>query len=391
MAHEIVLPKASMSMEEGTILQWFKEEGDQVEAGEVLLEIETDKVSMDIEAEVSGTLLKIIHEEGDTVKVAEVVGYIGEPGETVQVLQKPEDEASSTESTTGQHSQVSKPAVQETEPQPSRPAATPLAKLLASQHNINLEEVQGSGPNGEILSQDIPITTNEYRRAMSPLRKTIAKNMTISSQTIPQVTLHMLADVTSLLQTRSALNDEVQNKKYTIHDFILAAAAKAFSQAPKMLVRTEGDDIIYCNAVNIGSAVSIEDGLVVPVIRNADTLDLKTLSRTMRSLAEKARKGTLSTEEVTGGTVTVSNLGMYGVTSFDPMINPPESAILGIGAVQSMTVAAGGTIEERKVIDIALTIDHRLIDGAQGGAFLKMLKEILEKPEDIIERTASTK
>ena len=275
--------------------------------------------------------------------------------------------------------------------------ATPLAKRIAAEQQLDLSTIQGSGPGGKIVKDDIlariadsakteratPKVEKAARKQLQGMRKVIAEKMLQSYLQAPQVTLDAKADVTELVVLRKQINQKL-DRKISFNDFILKAVALALAEAPNINVSIEGDEIVYKTRINIGIAVALEDGLIVPVIKDADTLSLKQIAKTAKALTAKARQGKLLPDEYSGGTFTVSNLGMYDIVSFTPIINPPESAILGVCAIQDELKLVGDKIENKNVMGLSLTFDHRVIDGAQGAIFLQRIKLLLENPIEIV-------
>ena len=477
MADAVIMPKAGMAMEEGQIIRWLKQEGDKVETGEAILEIETDKVAMEVEAERSGVLLKITRGDGETVPVTEPIGYIGDEGEEV-----PEEAAGAAG---GKDAGASaKEAPQEAGEQPAasgggetggrraaaatagtsdasdaaggKPAATPWARTLAERHGIDLTTVEatgahgeikgrdvekaaaagagagaavnatpvarrvaeqqgvdlsavtGSGPQGRITKEDVLAAAERGPAAAAPapsrraaeqapsgppaegepkrfsgMRRAIARNMQQSHGNIPPVTLNGYADVSRLLEMRAEANEEDPENKLSVNDFVLRATVEALRRHPGVnaTVDMEKEQIVEYGTVNLGVAVAMPEGLMVPVIRQAETLSLRGLGAQVRELASAARNRSIAAEQLEGGTFTVTNLGMYGITTFTPIINPPQAAILGVGSIEEQLVRnEDGSIGERKTLGLSLTIDHRVIDGAQGAEFLATLRSLLEHP-----------
>ncbi len=427
MAHTIIMPKAGMAMEEGTIITWFKGEGDTVEKGEPLLEIETDKTNMEVESPASGTILTILYGEGAVVPVTRPIGFIGEPGEAVP--EAPEDTAAPDAVREKQVTTV--PAAGTLGRQEGNIAATPAARRLAHEKGIDLSMVPPSGSKGEIRERDVvsfhlPGATpgaidaavksgidlsevsgsgiggrirrtdvelhikdrstasafgaaDERSLPLSGMREVIARRMLESHQTIPPVTLETKADVTRLLSVRKELNEST-GEHVTINDFVLKAAATALAEVPGINVSVAEKSIIHHGHINIGIAVALENGLIVPVIKDANFRSIFDLSREVKTLAEKAREGKLLPDDYSGGTFTITNLGMLGITSFTPIINMPESAILGVCAIEDVLKMNGEAIENRNIMTLCLTHDHRSIDGAQGARFLQTMVHYLENP-----------
>lgn len=421
------MPKAGMSMEEGKIIKWLVREGDSVNAGDPILEIETDKTSMEVEASVSGTVLKIIAQEGDTVPVTRSIGYIGTPeeaipeetelpGEARQATEKMEDKAQTI---------VAAPLAGG-----GRIPATPFAKTLARDRHLELKDIAPSGARGEIKARDVLATgkqkatplarkiaetegidlklagaeggriysanvrelmdgaasagiaeslgDGDVKKPLSGMRKTIAQRMAQSHMEIPPVTLDTKANVTGLLRDRQTLNAR-GGGKISINDYCVYACAQALAAMPHMNCSFAGDSVIMRKHIHIGCAVALDEGLIVPVVRDADRLSLEGISKSVKELADRARNGKLGPGEYTGGTFTVSNLGMYGITFFTPIINQPESMILGVCAVEKVFgTLPDGTLGNRDIMGLSLTFDHRVHDGASAAMFLKKIVELLE-------------
>jgi pyruvate dehydrogenase E2 component (dihydrolipoamide acetyltransferase) len=446
MATSIIMPKAGMVMEQGTILRWLKREGEPVRKGEPLLSIETDKVSMELEAEADGVLLRILRREGEAVPVTETIGWIGEPGEpapgdeALSAAAPPRPRVPATPSArrlaaagglaleavagSGPGGAVQARDVREAAggmpkvpargeadvpPEPgraeaaaARPAATPLARKVAGMQNIDLRRISGSGPGGRIRRRDVessppreagpaaPGPAAVRRQPFSGMRRRIAEKMLQSHQTVPSATLCTRADVTELARLRASVNERGA-VRLTLTDFILRATVLALKECPRINTRIEGQEIVFLPAVHLGVAVTVggedggEEGLVVPVIRSAEDLSLRQLAARRAELVEKARGGRLAPDECTGGTFTVSNLGTHGILTFTPIINVPESAILGVGAVEEAPrFTADGRLENRQGMGLCLTHDHRHIDGAQGAVFLRRIRERLEHPVELL-------
>lgn len=432
------MPKAGMAMEEGKVLKWLKKEGDSVVSGEPVAEIETDKISMELEAPATGILLKIVKYEGEMVPVTKAIGYIGKEGETIP---EAADDGAAEAKEAPARTEVPPQGAGQVNGIPGKVAATPLAKTLAREKGIDLASVRGTGSHGEIKAKDVEglkqvaatplakrvaedqkidlesVTGSGYegkvrkedlsvqkagqqpasapqaaawgrkreavRKRMSGMRKVIASRMLQSHLSIPPVTINAKADVTELSAVRKRLNDAIDTK-ISFNDFILKAVAAALSEFPYMNAGIEGDEVVFKPEINIGMAVALDDGLIVPVIRNADSLALKQISLKSKELSAKARERRLMPEEYSGGTFTVSNMGMFGVTSFNPIINLPEAAILGVCAIEEVLKLEGEKIEKKQVMGLSLTFDHRLVDGAQAAIFLKRVIGLLENPLELM-------
>jgi pyruvate dehydrogenase E2 component (dihydrolipoamide acetyltransferase) len=369
------MPRLSLTMKEGTVIQWFKREGDPVKKGEPLVEVLSEKVTYDVEAPATGILRKILAEEGVDVPVAGTLGIITEPDEPL-----PEIEEAVT---------VAPPErIEEEVPVPEKIAkkarerviASPAAKRLAREHGIDLAKVKGSGPQGRIVEADVKryieetVTLAPRVREVIPLtgiRKTTAERVSMSARTAPHSTITMEVDMSNAAKLR-----EETGASYT--DILVKAVAKALEEHPGLNSTLHNDQIKIYEDINIGVAVATEKGLVVPVIRNADKKSLTQIASTLKELVERAREGKLAKEDVTGGTFTITNLGMYGVEVFIPIINPPEAAILGIGKVTEKPVVEDKEIKIKPTMHLSLSFDHRIIDGAPAAKFLQRVKQILE-------------
>ena len=423
MAYKVVMPKAGMAMEKGTIIQWLKKEGDIVETGEPLLEIETDKVNMEVEAMNSGILLKILAHEGDEVPVVQTIGFIGEKGEEIPEthVQPEKDKAIESKETEPVAQAAALISTQE------KIAATPAAKRMAKEKGIDLKDVAPSGSRGQIKAIDVAsakaqtkatplaiaiaadigvdvasiagtgflgkvtkadvaamgaaIQTADEDTLMphSGMRRAIAKRMSQSHQEIPPVTQSCVADVTELLELRKKIN--TGDVRISVNDFIIKAVAKTLKEQPRFNASYTDEGLLLKKHINVGVAVALPEGLIVPVITDADQLTLGRISQQAKELATKAKEGKLLPDEYTGGTFTVTNLGMMGVTSFTPIINQPEIAILGVCATeQKLEMDDNGTIVKRMKMGLCLTYDHRCIDGAQAAIFSSRMVELLENP-----------
>lgn len=410
MAFEIKMPQLGLTMEEGTVAQWLKQEGDTVAKGDVLLEITTDKLTSEIESEADGVLLKIVAKEGEDVPVKGLLGYIGEAGETVG------DAAPAAAAPAPAEVPVAAPA-----PAPaakadgSRIRISPLARKTAAKLGVDYQNLAGSGPSGRIVQKDILAAAEAAKQQPAPvaeapvaapapaaksgelelmdgdevvklagMRKVVAERMAKSAREIPTVTQNVKIDVTKLVAFRKQIN-ETSGQKFSMNDFILKAVANALRANPHILVSIDGNQIIKRAHVNLGMAVALDDGLIVPVIRDADKLSLSQISATAKDLAVRARENKLAMDEYKGSTFTISNLGMFGVETFDPIINQPDAGILGVCAVQDeLDMDDEGKIFKKQIMRISFTFDHRLIDGAVAAKFELAIKELLEDPMRIL-------
>jgi len=359
------MPKLSLTMKKGTVIEWFKREGDTVEKGEPLVEVLTEKVTYDIEAPSSGVLRKILVEEGVDVPVAGVLAVI-----TALDEELPEVEV------------TAEPSLERVE---ERIMASPAAKRLAKEYDVDLAQVRGTGPEGRIVEEDIRRYVEEKEitpkiREVIPLtgiRKTAAERVSLSARTAPHTTLNMEVGMSKATKLR----EEIQ-VSYT--DMVAKAVAKALVEHPIMNSTLEDEQIKVFHDINIGVAVATEKGLIVPVIHNTDRKSLKEIALKLKELAEKARQGKLTKDELTGGTFTITNLGMYGVDTFTPIINPPETAILGVGRLTEKPVVENKKIVIKPLMNLSLSFDHRVVDGAPAAQFLQKIKKILENPEALL-------
>ncbi|MDN5351867.1 MAG: hypothetical protein PWQ12_786 [Clostridiales bacterium] len=456
MATEVIMPKAGMAMEEGTVVKWLKKEGETVEKGEPLLEIITDKVNMEIEAEISGTLLKILADEGEVLPVMTVIGYIGAPGEALPeeknapstasetvVQSNPEAKApvsgadlAADEATTGfegglRATPASRKLAREAGIALSRVAGTgpkgriqksdveayladegsaesthvsALAKRISDAEGIDLSQVKGTGHAGKVMSRDVmnildgtlsrqaeasdTVAANDsYVEPLSSVRKVIAKRMTESFFTAPTFTLNIDVDMTEAAALRERVKPRIlaaTGYKVTYTDIIVLMTAQALKKFPAVNASLVEGGIEYHNRVHVGIAVGKPEGLVVPVLKNADQMKLESIVSASKELIEKANKNKLKPDDMSGSTFTVSNLGMYGISHFNPIINQPNSAILGVSAIIDKVVAVNGEPCVRPMMTLSLTIDHRVVDGAPGAAFMQYLKQLLEDPYGLL-------
>jgi len=388
MARSVIMPKTGMAMEEGTIVRWLKKPGDTVTRGEPIAVIETDKVTMELEAEDTGTLLGIVHGDGTVVKATHAIAWIGVPGEKIEaapVQQEPGSPhgATAAATPTGQApgAAVGTPLATVS----GRVPATPAARRLAAEAGLELSTVKGSGPGGAVRARDVagaagaaPAPVSGTPLPMTGMRRAIADKMLRSHQSVPSVTLVTRADVSELSELRAKING-AGGPKVSFTDFVVRAVATALREQPLLNSFIDGDRVVLRDEVNVGVAVALDAGLIVPVIRGADHLGVRQISEKLRGLSAGARAGSLVPADYAGGTFTVTNLGMYGITEFTPLINVPESAILGVGAIEEvLRRGADGTIVSRQLMSLCLTHDHRHIDGAPAAVFLSRVKALLE-------------
>lgn len=404
MAQEVKMPQLGLTMEEGTIETWHKKEGDKVAKGEILLEIATDKITSEIESEFDGVVLKLIAAEGEDVPVQGVIAIIGEEGEQVDTGSKPADpiEESKVQESSREVAVRSETLASVTSAG-GRVKISPLAKKTAEKMGIDYTSLAGSGPGGRIIQQDVldakdkvvvkeekaPVqivqeVKKEGGTVLKGMRKVVAERMLQSHLEIPPVTQNMKIDVTKLIEFRKSVNETREEKKFSINDFVLKAVAKALAKNPHIMVSLIDGQLFQNSNVNIGMAVSTDTGLIVPVINDADKLSLEALSSKAKDLALRARENKLDMDEYKGSTFTVSNLGMFGVESFTPIINQPDAAILGVCSVEDELALEDGVVVQKKKMKISLTYDHRLLDGAVAAKFQQEIKKLLENPMEIL-------
>lgn len=407
--NEVIMPKLGLTMESGKIEKWHKKEGDKVKAGEVLFEVMTDKVTIEVESYDSGILRKILRAEGEEVPVTEVVAYIGEEDEEIPQaelelaaedkkkveVKKAEEAAEKVKEVSG----ISGEGVK----------ISPLARKTAKEIGIDYksERIAGSGPGGRIVKEDIiayskkkgkapggkaaPVTTTGITiKSSSPLegiRKVIAERMSYSKSNIPHIVLNAKADATQLIVLREKFKEKILKKhgiKITYTDFILKSTAVALRENLEVnSTFSDGNYIIY-DDVNVGVAVSLEGGLIVPIIFDCDKLEILNIAKKRIELVGKAREGRLSLEEISNGTFTVTNLGMYGIRSFSPIINPPQAAILAVGEIYTEPAVVNGKIKPESFMDLSVSCDHRIIDGMIGAKFLRRIVELIENPAELV-------
>ena len=415
MAKDILMPLLSPSMTEGTLVKWLKKEGDAVKSGDVLAEVETDKATMDLEAFDSGILRKILVQEGAKVPVQSKIGIIGAKDEKIDesaaaapAPAAPAAEAKSAPAPEVKKEETAKPApaaAPAASPAPSgeRVKASPLAKKIAADSGLALASLTGTGPGGRIVKNDVlnapknghsgggrsifgsgPVA-KEGSTKLSTMRSVIAKRLLESKTTIPHFYLEIEVDAKPMMELRAQLNDTLGKLtppvKLSLNDLVLKAAAEAVRRVPAVNASFEGDSIRQFPDVQLSFAVAIAEGLITPIIKEAQNKSLVQISGEAKSLAGKAKEGKLKPEEFQGGTFTVSNLGMLGIDSFCAIINPPQAAILAVGnIVKKPVVDANDNIVVGLRQSFTLSCDHRVVDGAVGAAYLKELRELIEKP-----------
>ena len=417
---EVQMPKLSDTMTEGTVVSWKKKVGDQVNAGEVLAEIETDKATMEWEATDDGVLKEIYVQEGGKVNVGDRIAFIGGGGEAPKEKQTETEKpapakAKEAETAPPRQSEKSKPAPAKTETVPAaeeqptagRIKASPLARKIAAEKNLDLTKIKGSGPGGRIVEKDLagaaesaasPLPAKALtpaiaagqsaRISLTGMRKVIADRLSASLGPIPHFYLNIEINAGPLMRLRAELKSADENDeahKITVNDFILKAAVAAAVREPKVNASFDGDAIVQYGDINLAVAIAIDEGLVTPVIRSAQNKSLREISAAVKDLAYRARNKRMKPEEFQGGTLTVSNLGSYGIDYFSAVINPPQAIILSIGAVvRQAVVEETGEIVPGYRMKVGMSCDHRVVDGAIGAAYLKELRQLLENPSRLL-------
>jgi len=405
MATEVKLPRLGQGMESGTIVRWLKAEGDAVKKSEPLYELDTDKVTQEVEAEAEGVLLKILVTEGE-VEVGATVAVIGTEGEEVSLEAVTAKPAQPTESAPAPRSQEPDTRTPPAEPTPA-PAATsggngrvkasPLARRMARERGIDLSGIAGTGPDGRIVAEDVekaasgaaPAATGAVALpageievvTLTSIRRTIARRLSEAWQA-PVFQLGVSADMTEVLALREKLLgwQHEGDVKPTVNDVLTKLVGVALGRHRAVNATFDGEQITRSSAAHVGMAVAAPNGLVVPVIRDADRRTIQEIAHVRADLVGRAREGRLALEDMQGGTFTISNLGMFGVEEFVAVLNPPQVAILAVGAVKDTPVVVDGEIDVAPVVKLVLTCDHRAIDGADGAQFLQTLVALIEQP-----------
>jgi pyruvate dehydrogenase E2 component (dihydrolipoamide acetyltransferase) len=390
-ANEVKLPRLGQGMEAGTITRWLKSEGDTVAKGEPLFEVDTDKVTQEVEADFAGTLLKIALAEGEA-PVGQTIAWIGEPGEEIAEAAAPEPapketpEPGSTEPNQVREVSPSAPASSNG----GRVKASPLARRIARERGIDLASLRGTGPEGRIIAEDVEKAESRPAPATVPagevesipltkIRKTIARRLTAAWQA-PVFQLTVSADMTranELVARARELNPDV---RITVTDVLAKVCAQALMRHRDVNVQYTEDALLKFPTANVGIAVAAPQGLVVPVVRSVERLSLAELAQARGEVVDRARDNKLTTQDMEDGTFTISNLGMFGVEQFVAVINPPQAAILAVGATVDTPVAGGGEVVVRPMMTLTLTVDHRAVDGAEGADFLRTVKQFIEDP-----------
>lgn len=408
MAFKVIMPKLGLTMQEGTIIKWFKSEGEPVHQGEQLYEFETDKAVMQVEAKADGVVGKILAGEGVTAPVGGTVAWIVAPGEEVpeEVPEKVPDEVFDSKAS---DSVVAAPSAETGgRERGERLKASPVARRLAGEAGLDLTAVQGTGPGGRITKRDVeqalarakespppaatsavvveePTAPSGVAIPLTGLRAVIARRVAESAHTTAPVTLTTEVDAGELVAVREKLKaeeerDESESEEVSYNDLVIMIVARALRAFPFMNARLQGETIEQLAEINVGLAVDTERGLVVPVIRNADRKSLLQITQERRDLVERAHAGKATPDDLTGGTFTLTNLGMYSVDTFTPLINLPETAVMGVGRIAERPLVHQGQIVARPTLWLSLTFDHRLVDGAPAARFLQHIGRLIEQP-----------
>lgn len=429
MATAVYMPKQGMSMEEGTLIRWLKNVGDPVELNEPIMEIETDKITMEAEAPATGYLIATLVGENTVVPVLQTIGWIGEKDEVPPAADVPAAASSAAEAESAAPAAAPAAAPQAAASVNGLTAATPYARKLAAEQGVDLSQVKPSGGHGEVVGADVKASSvarrmaeangldlagiqgsghdgkimkadvervlqsgrritvdhSEKRSRLSGMRKVISERMLKSASEIPSAVLMMSADVTELLEVRAKANAGVEKEnKLTINDFVVRATAKALAQSPEFRTRLEGNELVSFDYVNLGVAIGVNGGLLVPVVQDADKMTLSEISAAVKDLVTRAKNNKLSPDEMKGSCFSVSNLGSYGVDFSTPIINQPDSGILGVGGIRDELRLENGQVVVRKMMGLSLTFDHRINDGVPAAQFLGRIKALLENPISIL-------
>ncbi|HUS10808.1 MAG TPA: pyruvate dehydrogenase complex dihydrolipoamide acetyltransferase [Pyrinomonadaceae bacterium] len=441
MATQVIMPKLSPTMEEGQLSRWLKKEGDRVSMGEPLAEIDTDKATMEMQALGSGVLRKILIQEGESAPLGQLIAIIGEPNEDISGLTSQATTTAPAKTSAppdeGRDSSASKPTPTSAEPPTAEPKAagrasdngqrenkesapsgriivSPLAARMAAESGIDLRSVSGSGPGGRIIKRDVEElisgqtakapaadhTPQRHLRAVdstfqkaataeasayrdepaSEMRRTIAKRLVTSLGPVPHFFLTVEIEMDRAAEMRKGINDLDPELKISINDIIIKVAAAALRQHPQVNASFQDKVVRYYEHADIGVAVAIPEGLITPIVRAADQKSLGAIAAEVRDLAERARNRKLRPEEYLGASFSVSNLGMFGIDEFTAIINPPEAAILAVGAMSARPVVRNNEVVIRQLMRVTMSCDHRVVDGATGAKFLQTFKKILENP-----------
>jgi pyruvate dehydrogenase E2 component (dihydrolipoamide acetyltransferase) len=426
MAVEVPMPRLSDTMEQGTVARWVKQEGDQVVAGDVIAEIDTDKATMDLTAYEDGVLLKILVGEGESAELGTPIALIGAEGEEVPETAAGGNGSSQAAPREARPEESDERQAREREPAQSEPReppdqktageaavevkASPIARRIAAEAGLDLRELAGSGPDGRIVKADVeralakegrpgraaagPAIAERERSAgrppsaedevvdATPMLRAVAHRMSESQATVPHFYLNAEIDMGRTLELREELNQALADadEKISINDLIMRAAALALVENPKFHRSWHDGKLVLHTSAHVGIAVALDDGLIVPVVRSVEQKSVREIARESRDLVERAQAGKLKQPEIEGGTFSVSNLGMFGIPSFSAVVNPPEPGILAVGAAVKRPVVIDDSVQVRPIMAVTLSVDHRATSGAEGARLLASIKRLLEQP-----------
>ena len=411
MAREIPMPRLSDTMEEGRVLQWYKQVGDSVKKGELLAEIETDKAVMDLESVEEGTLLELLVAEGGAAPLGAPIALVGDESELGKQIAVPAQNAPATE--TAQPSVAESDGSTQTKPAPAplpadnsaakdasgRIKASPLARRIAAEEGIDLLQVKGTGPSGRIVKEDVENAARDAAVAYDPaaepsssevaslsrMQSTIVRRMLESKTTVPHFYLTLEIDMGAAKEMRAQVNAAwSKEERISFNDIIIRATALALMRHPDANGSYRDGGFVYHDEANIGIAVAVPNGLLVPVLKNCDTKPLRRLAAEAKVLVERTREGKNRPGDLEGGTFTVSNLGMFGVRDFYAIVNPPQAGIIAVGTIEPRPVVREGEIVVRDIMNLSISADHRILYGAPAAEFLRDLKDLLENPYNLL-------
>ncbi|MBT7071177.1 MAG: 2-oxo acid dehydrogenase subunit E2 [Anaerolineae bacterium] len=407
MAEIINMPKLGFDMAEGVLIQWSKQEGDTVKKGDVLADIETDKVTVEIESTVAGTILRLLVNEGDVVPVTAPIAIVGEPGEDVELPVAGDNESvdvdapitKSAPETPSQTQDKPAPLMSVGTAQQERSVkASPLAKKVARDKNVDLANIVGTGPGGRIVRRDVEAAVASAKASVSPstftaishedkivpltkLRQAIGRRLTEVNQEVPQFFVTHEYKMEAVMEMRTQVNSILpEGEKLSVNDFVVKAVALTLREFPNLNATLADDKVIQHGAVNVGNAVAVEGGLLTVVCKNADQKSLRQISLDVKTMAAQVRAGKIRPEDIEGSTFSISNLGMYDVEHFVAIINPPETAILALGSAKEVPVVEDGEIKAGWRMKATISVDHRISDGAEAAQFMQALARVLENP-----------
>ncbi|WP_230932419.1 dihydrolipoamide acetyltransferase family protein [Priestia sp. TSO9] len=404
MAAEVVMPKLGMAMKEGTVSTWNKKVGDSVSKGDMIASINSEKIEMDIEAPQDGVILDILVQEDVGVPPGTIICYVGKPNEQLNEQNRSANELQAPKNEVAAAISLEEPPANAAPSKKNKETVriSPIARKIAESENLNVETIQGTGPKGRITKADVEKVLAERASEASPqtverdnpainketlpvagMRKVIASRMHNSLLNSAQLTINMKADVTDLLSFQREIKDVIQQRhkvKISLTDFIARAVVLSLQEHKQMNSAYIDNEIQLYNHVHLGMAVALENGLVVPVMQHAEKMSLVELAAEIKTRAADARQGQLSTDRMQGSTFTITNLGAYGVEYFTPVLNPPETGILGVGATEDVPMYKGDELQKRNLLPLSLTFDHRVLDGAPAANFLGTIKQYLEQP-----------